>query len=242
MEIANSLSKQLSNCILPEIPHQELDKLIQEFKIRAANEIPPGYKDQHKEDVGKKRCGRTNEAGDYIIWEEILRWASQAKKDVILISNENKTDWIWKEHGFVIGPRWELRKEFYERTEGKLFHIIKLDEFLKQTDDIYSDPELDVITRPVKERTISDKKIVSFTDEFDELYIPTRFRYESRPEIDMSDEMLSKPQRKRTIGIMPKFTDKQSSVYLDEYWASRKNDVILRDKDYESFIDEDYNP
>ncbi len=242
MEIANSLSKQLSDCILPAIPQHELEALVMEFKNRAADEIPPGYKDQHKEDSGKKRCGKTNEAGDYIIWEEILRWAAKAKKDVILVSNENKTDWIWDEHGFVIGPRWELRKEFHERTGGKLFHIIKLDEFLRLTADNYTGSELDVMTRPVRRMIIPDKKLVPFMEEIDELYSVPRFHYKWHPEIDMSEEMASAPPRKNFSGQKPKANfGKYMLADPDEYRPSLRKDILPQnDVDSPNFKDDFY--
>lgn len=178
MEIANSLSNELSGCILPSLSDDEIAKLKEEFPKRADNEIPPGYKDRSKEESGKKRLGQTNEAGDYIIWEEILRWAAASKKDVILVSNENKSDWIWNEHGFTIGPRWELRKEFHERSGGKLFHIIRLDEFIRMTDDKgrFSSDELDAMTDTADPVIIPSKKIktISF-DEIDDYCPPKQF-------------------------------------------------------------------
>lgn len=142
MEIANSLSHELSGCILDSLTDEELQSAYQEYPKRAEAEIPPGYKDKKKSETGKKRMGKTNEAGDYIIWLEIIKWVKANKKNVILVSNEKKPDWIWDEHGFRIGPRWELRKEFYDASEGKLFHIINLNDFLSLTADDYTDLEL----------------------------------------------------------------------------------------------------
>lgn len=142
MEIANSLADQLTDCILPSLPNDEILALKETFKQRLADEIPPGFKDKNKDKPEKKRKGQTNEAGDYIIWCEILKWSQTNNKNVILISNEKKTDWIWEEHGFRIGPRWELKEEFHNTSGGNTFHIIDLNTFLRLTDDEYTQAEL----------------------------------------------------------------------------------------------------
>lgn len=150
MEVASILAEELSDCIIDPLPEEIVDKLKEEFKDRAANNIPPGYKDKSKSKNQTETS--TNEAGDYIIWTEMMEWAAKNKKDILFICNEEKTDWIWKECGLRIGPRRELCSEFKNRTNGQKFYIIKLETFLTLTDDQYSDTEIKAIeeeTKPV---------------------------------------------------------------------------------------------
>ncbi|RBN36406.1 hypothetical protein DMN50_35690, partial [Priestia megaterium] len=58
------------------------DELKKDAEKRFKNQKPPGYKDSSKEE---------NSAGDYIIWANIL----ELKQDVIFVSNEKKTDWVY---------------------------------------------------------------------------------------------------------------------------------------------------
>ena len=171
MNIASKLANELSDCILERFSDDKLAKLKSDFTDRVEHQIPPGYKDKNK---GKKKNGLSgsaedveapsdddtaNREGDYIIWEEILSWAETSKKDVILISNEEKTDWIWKEKGLRIGPRQELRKEFISRTGGKIFHIIKLDQFLTLSKDHYTPEDIAAINEDLKSNTLEDTKV-----------------------------------------------------------------------------------
>ncbi|MDE6192727.1 MAG: PIN domain-containing protein [Muribaculaceae bacterium] len=150
MEIAYLLSDELSECVLPPLAPERIAQLKEEFKERADKKIPPGYKDKNKAKNGEE-CEYTNEAGDYIIWTEMIKWASEHGKDVLFVSNEKKTDWIWEECGLPIGPRRELCKEFKENTGGRRFQIIKLDTFLSLTDDEYSDKEIKEIVEETKQ-------------------------------------------------------------------------------------------
>ena len=95
-------------------------ELLEKFKERVKKKLPPGYKDAGKED---------NEAGDYIIWAQIL----SLKEDVLFISADNKPDWVYKEPGGkkIISARRELVEEFYAASEGKTFCIVHPSTFIQ---------------------------------------------------------------------------------------------------------------
>lgn len=136
MTLSNLICSKLTGCLLEPLTNEEYSDLRNNFAQRAADKIPPGYLDNTNEKKNKKHEGISNEAGDYIIWEEILIWAKKEKKDVIFVSDDLKEDWIWSCHGFRIGPRWELKKQFFNETEGKCFHILTLDKFLELTENL----------------------------------------------------------------------------------------------------------
>lgn len=92
----------------------------QEGKNRYENKIPPGYKDSKKTD---------NRFGDLFIWKEIIRYAKSKKVNIIFVTHDQKEDWWNTISGKTIGPRIELRKEFYEET-GKMFHMYTMSAFL----------------------------------------------------------------------------------------------------------------
>ncbi|AYF20045.1 TPA: DUF4935 domain-containing protein [Vibrio parahaemolyticus] len=93
-----------------------------DLKRRSRLNIPPGYKDKSKEQ---------NQAGDLLIWHELLNLAESKDKHVIFVSGDEKADW-WHQSGRnPLYPRFELVDEFREKTNGKSFHIVSLSKLLE---------------------------------------------------------------------------------------------------------------
>lgn len=104
---------------------EELKILEQEGKTRYTAEIPPGYRD-----YGKQKGNNSNNVyGDLIVWKQIINYATTEKKDIILVTNDQKEDWWEMVHGQTIGPRIELRKEFFESTKQR-FHMYSMSSFI----------------------------------------------------------------------------------------------------------------
>lgn len=78
---------------------------------RRENRIPPGYKDGTK---------RNNIDGDYLWWEQTLIQAESVRKPVLIISNDDKEDWMHKRLDFSLGPREELVEEMRQRADVSL--------------------------------------------------------------------------------------------------------------------------
>lgn len=92
----------------------------QDGEKRYANKMPPGYKDSKKTE---------NRFGDLLVWKEIIGYAKSRKVDIIFVTHDQKEDWWNTIAGETIGPRIELRKEFYKET-GKIFHMYTMPSFL----------------------------------------------------------------------------------------------------------------
>ena len=106
---------------------EERVKQVAEGVRRFAKSIPPGYLDAKK--TGQKAEG----TGDFLLWEQLLRHAQQAGKDVVLVTNDSKPDW-WRRgagNDATLGPRVELVEEFRART-GQRFHLLLPKQFLQQ--------------------------------------------------------------------------------------------------------------
>ncbi len=99
-----------------------LEDVQKEHLRRFANKIPPGYKDEAKEDRG---------VGDLLIWLTILEVGSSRRASVIFVSGEEKADWWHRSEGQQLYPRFELVDEFRRASEGQSFHIIKLSRLLE---------------------------------------------------------------------------------------------------------------
>ncbi len=108
----------------PDIIHQiKFDKLEVEkdLEYRYKHKIPPGYKDNSKEDSG---------IGDYLIWLAIKDIGEKYKKNVVFVSGDEKPDWYHKSDKLPLYPRFELLTEFNNISGNKSFHIIRLSELL----------------------------------------------------------------------------------------------------------------
>lgn len=99
---------------------EEKLKIEQEGEKRYADKVPPGYKDIKKTE---------NRYGDLLVWKEMIEYAKSQGVDVIFVTHDQKEDWWNISSGKTIGPRIELRKEFYEET-GKRFHMYTMSSFL----------------------------------------------------------------------------------------------------------------
>lgn len=100
----------------------DIEKISKDLEKRNKLKIPPGYKDQNKDQ---------NTAGDVLIWHEILEFAAKKNQHVIFISGDNKPDWWHISGKKPLYPRFELVDEFREKTSGKSFHIISLSKLLE---------------------------------------------------------------------------------------------------------------
>lgn len=92
--------------VLPSPSQEEIFKWCEEGQDRYKKEIPPGFKDAKNKDGVRKY-------GDLIIWKELLKFAREHKKDIILITDDVKADW------------WETD------NDQRVFHPMLINEFKK---------------------------------------------------------------------------------------------------------------
>ena len=70
-------------------PEETLKAKEDEAKKRYERKTPPGFMDcDSKDDIRRY--------GDAILWFQVLDKAKSAKRDVILVTDDRKTDWWWK--------------------------------------------------------------------------------------------------------------------------------------------------
>lgn len=108
------------------------EEILKEAERRNKYNIPPGFLDGAKQE---------NSEGDYIIWYSML----QLESDVIFISGDKKSDWVYTDKkGESVSARRELVEEFYKETGGHDFLHITPKEFITMfnpglSDDIKDD-------------------------------------------------------------------------------------------------------
>jgi len=128
----------------------ELDETYKLGKERYEKEIPPGYKD-----IANK--SEPDCYGDLIIWNEIIKIAKEKKTDILFVSDDRKPDWCDKFKGYDLGPRKELIKEFFNKT-NKNFHSITTKDFIKYISNLHT---IENTTELEKESEIIRKELLS---------------------------------------------------------------------------------
>jgi hypothetical protein len=142
------------------------DKLIEiakEGDERYSLEIPPGYKDK-TEKAGIRKYG------DLIIWKQIIDYAKQNKKNIILINNDNKDDW-WDKTPKKPKPREELIKEFFDYTDQMEIWMYNLSDFIHKAKQLLGAKVDQAVLEKVKE--IEEEQLKQKEEEIAEILIAT---------------------------------------------------------------------
>jgi len=93
-----------------------------DLAFRIKYKVAPGYKDSNKPDDG---------IGDLMIWQTAMEIAKDQKKDLIIVSNDQKNDWFYKQDKEGLYPRYELFDEFRRFTGGGSMQIVNFTRFLE---------------------------------------------------------------------------------------------------------------
>lgn len=97
---------------------------IKEAGKRREDRIPPGYAE-------KKRTPE-RQAGDYLVWRQLMNEAVLHGKPVLLITDEQKEDWVLiGSSGQVLGPRPELAIEMRREAKAQ-FQMVTVVGLLKE--------------------------------------------------------------------------------------------------------------
>ncbi len=83
---------------------------IKEASRRAAEQVPPGFRDAAKETDGAV----DGASGDYLVWLQSMLEAKYRGLNLVLVTGDEKDDWWWKHRGQILGPRPELIEEFHK--------------------------------------------------------------------------------------------------------------------------------
>ncbi|MET0400523.1 MAG: PIN-like domain-containing protein [Longimicrobiaceae bacterium] len=86
-------------------------------------QIPPGYSDVSNKPEPERY-------GDLLLWFQILDFAQDGNRPIILVTDDRKDDWFAGPRGRRTGPRPELILEMLEVTNRNLY-IYEVDNFLK---------------------------------------------------------------------------------------------------------------
>ena len=129
MVLASRIAKAYEGRLGEKYSDEKLSALEEQGKERYQKKIPPGYKDQGK---------NQNRYGDYILWVQIIEW-SRARVEasehaaVVFVTGDKKEDWWDKTDGLNFGPHPLLVQEFIDKVGHGDFHMYSLSAYLEHT-------------------------------------------------------------------------------------------------------------
>ncbi|WFO98102.1 MULTISPECIES: PIN-like domain-containing protein [Bacillus subtilis group] len=114
---------------------KQLEKIYEDGEVRYLNKIPPGWADASDKKNKTKYYNEIHykdEYGDLVMWKQTIKYAKDNQVDVLLVTDDDKEDWIKKIKGEKVGPQPELIQEFYRETNGKKIYICNTKSFLEK--------------------------------------------------------------------------------------------------------------
>jgi hypothetical protein len=101
---------------------------VAEATRRREARIPPGYADV-------KKKSPEQQAGDYLVWRQLINEAQLHGRPVLLVTDESKEDWVLEgPSGQILGPRPELVLEMRKEANVQL-HMVSVAGLLKEAPD-----------------------------------------------------------------------------------------------------------
>lgn len=108
--VLDSLESVLAGKVGPPMSAEDYTSAIKEGHRRVEAGEPPGFGDAKKANRGGEGA-----AGDYLVWEQVLREASTRQMPVLFVTGDVKRDWWRFEGSSPRGPRVELARELNSR-------------------------------------------------------------------------------------------------------------------------------
>ncbi len=112
--------------ILEQFTQEELFGLCKKGQARYKKHTPPGFEDNGKDGIAKY--------GDYLWWEEVLRYANDNKKNIVLVTDDIKKDWCEEDEEEIV-LRKELVREFKHRSKQEIYFFTSKSFYDKYADD-----------------------------------------------------------------------------------------------------------
>ncbi len=164
----------LSQRILPGYTMEKIYDLCDEGEKRFKKQTPPGFKDKGKEGV--------RQYSDFILWSEIIEYATRNKENIVFVTDDVKADW-WETVEDANGTNVrtfhsKLISEFERKTGQKIVALTSNDLFFEISLD-YGIVAADTVNMALAQTIdqyvskIKDKAFETIQDEI--VYYPTEY-------------------------------------------------------------------
>lgn len=166
-DVLGKLHKLIGGAIGEPMEETEIDKIITEGETRYFESTPPGYKDSGKAGADSPKHLVRKKFGDLILWKQMIKWAKNFDKDIVLVTNDAKEDWWASARGKTIGLRPELVAEFKSETGGLKIYGYQAARFMDLAKNYFgstvSDETVQEI-RKLRERDVAGEKDKALRD------------------------------------------------------------------------------
>lgn len=130
---------------------EEMTKISKGGVDRYKAKIPPGYKDNQKDEKDRY--------GDLILWKQMIAHCREVSRPLIFVTDDVKEDW-WEEiRGQKRGPRHELVVELYEQAQQPML-MYTMDRFLQQAASVL---EVEVDKETVEDAREARRQVSGWT-------------------------------------------------------------------------------
>ena len=129
--ILTQLSDLFDDAIGDDFNEEEKKKVEEQAEERKKNKVPPGYRDDDKDE--------DRPYGDYYLWLQILEHSKREGLPAVLVTSERKEDWWEIISGKTTGPRPELLKEA-KLFSGQRILIYQTERFLEHALQRFNEP------------------------------------------------------------------------------------------------------
>jgi PIN like domain len=152
-DVLKRLNRLLQGRVGKALSDSERKDAVERALRRREARIPPGY--------AEKKLDPELQVGDYLVWLQLINEASKHQKSVLLVTNDNKEDWILKDSSNrIIGPRPELVLEMQSRANVQL-HMVTVVGLLKEAPDYLGTAVSDSTIREAESLPVAQKRNVN---------------------------------------------------------------------------------
>jgi hypothetical protein len=248
------LSKIFDGKISDGFTKDELNDIYKEGEERYKKKIPPGFEDEKNKEGERKY-------GDLILWKQVIKVASNIKKDIILVTDERKIDWWWRiKDGRNMGPRQELVEEI--KTQANVnFHMYSSERFLSYGQAYLKEQIDEKALEEIQAMKIADLESIKNTDRINYLNrkrklekhnIELKSRYEELEdrinmyndhisllrdrEIFSDENSASRTEHSKHLRLQLSQLEAEREKVLEEYHRSKERYFTHQIKDDDNFF------
>lgn len=197
-ETLDALDEICREAMGPPFTGEELKQIESEGALRYQNKIPPGYRDAKKEGLAEVH----KKFGDLVLWKQVIRHSKEAKRPLILVTDDQKDDWWSEQSGRTVGPRPELVEEF-SKEAGQRFWMYSVDQFLEHLSTSTSVKVSRDVLEEVIEQSERTKEEAHASDELEqEMDLMRRISREPEfPRVTRSSPSYARELLRRYLGV-----------------------------------------
>lgn len=210
--VVDTLEKYFEGKVGDKFSDERYEEIENEFQKRINNKDNcPGGQDKPK---------KFNSSGDYIIWNQMIEHSKKIQKNIIFVTDDQKSDWCAK-IGEQKVARPDLLIEFKKKTDGCLIKIYNFEHF----SEVYNKQKTNKInketTKEVKEHISSSEKMLRSLNKWSRMLAKQSEIYSK---LTLNDALRDSINSARRLADMTRPLDIYDNGLKDCVWPSYISD------------------